>query len=168
MGIVKCSFMGDVSGSGRAGHLRHLTKRPLKLCHTHKPFLRTPMSFSYIIPRNLKCSPPAGSFLHQCQAASRLAPRPTPSVRLFGTFGKRESGRVVQSLDKRVFSFPLISASKGFTPFFASFKRGIVTDSQAIVTRPTGRDAWIRYAVVGVGVASLHFLPSLRLTNMSY
>lgn len=157
--------MGDVSGSGRAGHLRHLTKRPLKLCHTHKPFLRTPMSFSYIILRNLKCSPPPGSFLHQCQAASRLAARPTPSVHLFGTSSKRESGRVVQSLDKRVFSFP---ASKGFTSFFPSFKRGIVTDSQAIVTRPTGRDAWIRYAVVGVGVASLHFLPSLRLTNMFY
>ena len=123
------------------------------------------MSFSYIILRNIKCSPAPGSFLHQCQAASRLAARPTPSVRLFGTFGKRESGRVVQSLDKRVFPFP---ASKGFTPFFASFKRGIVTDAQAIVTRPTGRDAWIRYAVVGVGVASLHFLPCLRLTNMFY
>jgi hypothetical protein len=121
------------------------------------------MSFSYIMLRNSKCSPRLGSFLHQCQAASRLAARPTPSVRLFGTLGQRESGRILQGLGKRVFPFP---ASKGFTSLFASFKRGIVTDSQAIVARPTGRDAWIRYAVVGVGVAPLHFPPSLRLTNM--
>jgi hypothetical protein len=121
------------------------------------------MSFSYIIFRTNKCSPPLGSFLHLNQAASRLAARPTPSVRLFGTFGKRESGRIFQSLDKRLFPVP---ASKGFTPFFASFKRGIVTDSQTIVARPTGRDAWIRYAVAGVGVTSLPALPTLYLTNM--
>ena len=118
------------------------------------------MSFSYIMLRNNKCSPLLGSFLRQGQAASRLATRPTSSVRLFGSFSKRESGHICQGLDKRVFPFP---ASKGFTPLFASFKRGIVTDSQAIVARPTGRDAWIRYAVAGVGLVSLRFLRSLRL-----
>jgi hypothetical protein len=61
----------------------------------------------------------------------------------------------------------MFPASKGSTPLFASFKRGIVTDSQAIVARPTGRDAWIRYAVAGVGVASLRFwvLPCHVLFN---
>jgi len=158
-------LMGDVSGSGRAGQPRHrIVNDYLNSTTATSPYPRTPMSFRYTILRNNKCSPLLGSFLHQCQAASRLAARPTPSIRLFGTFSRRESERIVQSLDKRVFPFP---ASKGFTPLFASFKRGIVTDSQAIVARPTGRDAWIRYAVAGVGVASLHFLPSLRLTDMS-
>jgi hypothetical protein len=116
---------------------------------------KTLMSFSHIMFRTNMCSSSLRTFLHQSQSASRLAVCPTSSIRLFGTFGKRESRHKLQTLDKPLFAFPI---SKGFTPIFASFKRGVVTDSQAIVSRPTGRDAWIRYAVAGVSFASLCLL----------
>ena len=154
-----CWLMGDVSGKAVPASLVTYLNSATATDRFYPP-PKTLMSFSYFMLRNNKCSPLLGSFLRQSQAASRLPARPTPSVRFFGIFSKRDSGRICQSLDKRVFQFP---TSKGITPLFASFKRGIVTDSQAIMTRPTGRDAWIRYAVAGVGLASFRFLPSRTL-----